>query len=364
MGSPSILGYQSRSISLRFRLRRLARRLARGFLVFLVVWSLLCYTQPKPFKDHIYWRVSEGVLYARHVTQYDFRPTLLEQQCFDGTAARINEHDLSDSIPEKVHFIWAANSEIPFKVYLAIRAALISTGIISVHLHHNIPLNEDNHWFQLLQPNLTLVHFENSDYLKEVAAYHPETWDVSHQVDVMRLHVLYTEGGIYLDSDAYILRPLQNLFLGTRDVYMGYEAGNRWGLCNGVIMAKAGAPFIKKWLDEYANLDDSDWNYHSVHLPKVLSERHPGDICVLSPSAFFWPMWTKSAVAWMHEPLDKQEATRVDGQIERNGGSLFEDQLIYHAWAHAAEKYLDRLSPEVIQEKDTRFNILMRRFIL
>lgn len=179
----------------------------------------------------------------------------------------------------------------------------------------------------------------------------------------MRLHVIHAQGGIYLDSDVYILRPLNKLFRGARDVYMGHEGGNRWGLCNGVIMAKAGAPFIARWLEEYASFEDSQWNDHSVHLPKTLSAKHPDEICTLSPSAFFWPMWTKATLQWMHEPLDKEEAAVVESQIAKNGGSLFEDQLIYHAWAHPGAKHLGRLTPDVIRDEDTRFNLLMRRFL-
>lgn len=179
----------------------------------------------------------------------------------------------------------------------------------------------------------------------------------------MRLHVLNAHGGLYLDSDAYILRPLNHLFQGARDVYMGHEGGNRWGLCNGVIMAKAGAPFLARWLDKYANFDDSQWNDHSVLLPKKLATENPDEICTLSPSVFFWPMWTKATLWWMHEPLDKEEAAVVEAQIAKNGGSLFEDQLIYHAWSHPAKQYLGRLTPDIILAEDTRFNLLIRRFL-
>lgn len=179
----------------------------------------------------------------------------------------------------------------------------------------------------------------------------------------MRLHVLHAQGGIYLDSDAYVLRPLNNLLQGARDLYMGHEGGNRFGLCNGVIMAKAGAPFITRWLDAYASFDDSQWNDHSVHLPKELGTRYPDKICTLSPSTFFWPMWTTATLWWMHEPLSKEEAAAVESQIAKNGGSLFEDQLIYHAWAHPGKEYLNRLTSDIIRAEDTRFNLLMRRFL-
>lgn len=364
MGSPAILGFQPRPLGLKLGAVRPTLRLVYGLLFVLLVSLYLHIMLPESIKDRIWLRVQEGYLYyVAQYTRYNFKPTLFEQQCFDGTVARVNAHNLTDSIPETVHFIWIGNSEIPFKLYLAVRAALVSTGLISVHLHHDTPLNGDNGWFRLLQSNLTLVPFDRPDYLTEVAAYHPDAWSGAHQTDAMRLHVLHAYGGIYLDSDAYILRPLDQLFQGARDVYMGHEGGNRWGLCNGAIMAKAGAPFIARWLDEYSSFNDTLWNEHSVRLPKRLAKSHPEDICTLSPSAFFWPMWTRDTVDWMHEPLDKEQAADVEAEIAKNGGSLFEDQLIYHAWAHPAKKYLDRLTPDIIRDEDTRFNLLMRRFL-
>lgn len=185
MGSPAILGFQPRPLGLKLGVRRPTRRLLCGLLFALAVLSYLCYTQPQAFKDHIWWRIQEATLYAQQYTRYNFQPTFFEQQCFDGTAARINTYNLTDTIPETVHFIWIGNSEISFKLYLAIRAALVSTGITSAHLHHDTPLNSDNGWLHLLQPNLTLVQFDRPDYLIEVAAYHPETWAGSHQTDAV-----------------------------------------------------------------------------------------------------------------------------------------------------------------------------------
>lgn len=185
MGSPAILAFQPRPLGLKIGMRRPTRRLVYGLVFALAVLSYICYAHPQAFKNHIWWRIQEAYLYAMQYTRYNFKPTLFERQCFDGTAARINAHNLTDTIPETVHFIWIGNSEISFKLYLAIRAALVSTGIRSAHLHHDTPLNGDNGWLRLLQPNLTLIHFNRPDYLTEVAAYHPETWRGSHQTDAV-----------------------------------------------------------------------------------------------------------------------------------------------------------------------------------
>lgn len=180
-----MLGFQPRPLGLKLGARRPTRRLVYILLFVLAVLLYLYHAHPEVFQDHILWRIREGHLYAQQYTRYNFKPTLFEQQCFDGTVGRVNKHNLTDTIPETIHFISIGNSEISFKLYLAVRAALISTGVMTVHLHHDTPLNGDSGWLHLLRPNLTLVHFDRPDYLTEVAAYHPETWSTSHQTDAV-----------------------------------------------------------------------------------------------------------------------------------------------------------------------------------
>lgn len=59
---------------------------------------------------------------------------------------------------------------------------------------------------------------------------------------------------------------------------------------------------------------------------------------------------------YQHEPLGKTEADFWQSRIESTGGSLFENQLVYHAWSQMAQdRYLGRLTPEVVRREDTRF---------
>jgi hypothetical protein len=146
---------------------------------------------------------------------------------------------------------------------------------------------------------------------------------------------------------------------------MGHEGGNRGGLCNAILVARKNSSFIDRWNAEYNNVDLSrEWNFHSVILPKQLQLQKPDDICALPPSTFFWPTWTWQHVLWMHEPLTRQQARQWTAEIKRNGGSLFGEQLAYHAWSQMAwDRYLSKLTPEIVRTRDTRFNLLVRRFL-
>ena len=168
-----------------------------------------------------------------------------------------------------------------------------------------------------------------------------------------------------MDMDVYAFQPFDTLLRGAKSAFMGHEGGNRFGLCNGVIVAAKDAPFLSRWLKTYDDfVEGSEWNYHSVVLPKQLEQKYPDEICALSPAAFFWPTWSQGDVDFMHEPLSTAEAVDVQAVVDGNKGALYQNQLAYHAWNQVAFRpYLLHLTPEKIMAHDTRFNILMRRFL-
>ncbi|XP_064651332.1 uncharacterized protein LOC135502432 isoform X2 [Lineus longissimus] len=92
-----------------------------------------------------------------------------------------------------------------------------------------------------------------------------------HQSDVVRLEVLMEFGGIYMDLDVVALKSFDPLL--EFDTTMGYEDRNR--LCNGIIISKPNAPFLRLWHLEYATFDDNSWAFHSVELPAILAETYP-----------------------------------------------------------------------------------------
>ncbi|KAK3381489.1 hypothetical protein B0H63DRAFT_475825 [Podospora didyma] len=281
----------------------------------------------------------------------------------------------SDPIPNRVHFIYGLKNPLfnpgagrfDFLSYLAVRSAIVSLKPDAIYLHYTYisePPSPDadadpmtNSWIQRLAKHIKLVHHKPTDSSVQYA----------HLSDTMRLQFLLEEGGIYLDIDAFALRPFDKVLAAPRphDVVLGAEGGNRWGLCNAIIAARANSTFMRRWLESYDNVDFTrEWNYHSVLLPKEMADAHPSEVCALAPDAFFWPTWTWRHIDWMHQPLNPQAAAFWQGEIDRHGGSLFENQLAYHAWSQMAwDRYLHKLTPSLVRTHDTRFNLLMRRFL-
>lgn len=300
---------------------------------------------------------------------FEFDDTEEEIECFNGTIENPQfENCTSEHIPKVVHFIRGlhhpgndtTHPTSDFVAYLAIRAALISLKPDQIKLHYSY-LNEKDPWLPLIKDHVTLVYHEPQVKLTDLGNIeHP-----SHLADILRLQILYEEGGIYLDSDVFALKSFDHVLRGGRDVVLGHEGGKRHGLCNGIIVARKQSVFIKRWLDAYdESFRDDQWNLHSVLLPKVLSKFYPHELCVLSPTTFFWPLWTPEHLEYMHGTLSGDETAAVEEAVEMNGGGLHPNQLAYHAWNQVASvKYLHQLNQQSILKKNTRFNIMMRGFL-
>jgi mannosyltransferase OCH1-like enzyme len=90
--------------------------------------------------------------------------------------------------------------------------------------------------------------------------------------------VLLEYGGIYLDIDTYVIRPFAEHSLMLHDVVMGMEARelkflrspmsddemDPAGLCNGIIIARKGAEFLRRWMESYEGFVERHWAEHSV----------------------------------------------------------------------------------------------------
>ncbi|KAB8360581.1 hypothetical protein FH972_024321 [Carpinus fangiana] len=264
-----------------------------------------------------------------------------------------------DPIPNIVHFILLAGEEkevdMSYAHFLAIKAAVVRMNAAEIKVH-TYGLNTANQWWKEIEKHVTLVHVDRNE-VQAAPGLSVSSMALAHQADLLRLAILAREGGIYMDTDVYTFKPFTDLLNNPRDAVMAHEGGNRYGLCNAVIMARPGSTFISKWQDSYKTFNPQVWNEHSVRKPKKLQIQFPDLVCPLSPTVFFWPTWAKAHVLYMHEPITPDEAASLRANMTAFGGAMYENQLAFHAVA--AHDYLSTLSPKVIQERDTRFNILV-----
>ena len=97
--------------------------------------------------------------------------------------------------------------------------------------------------YEIIEWNETNFDLNFNPYVKE--AYEAKKW--AFVTDVVRLYALVTYGGIYMDTDVEVLKPL-DAFL-EHEAFSGFEAEDH--IPTGIMAAEKGAPMFVELLNDY-----------------------------------------------------------------------------------------------------------------
>ena len=281
------------------------------------------------------------------------------------------------AIPRTIHYIFGMEENFggkPFSYvhYLCVQSALAVNRPREVVFH--IAHEPRSEWWEAIKPDVTINKVEPPSTVFGRNLRH-----FAHRSDVLRLQILRSEGGIYLDVDVFCVSPLSPLL--DHAVVMGIEPGE--GLCNAVMLAEPKAGFLDLWFERYRDFDNGRWNEHSVRLPYELARAHPELIHVLDEYAFFFPTWGDPSCArlWADGLQPKavlRSLLRNLGHIARRAGTthpgrrasllshvLWTSERHYrqlrrsyciHLWEKLWwEAYLRRLGPETLRNSEGLF---------
>lgn len=274
-------------------------------------------------------------------------------------------------IPNILHFVFGMAPDFggkPFSLvhYLSVKSAVELNKPEAAILHYQY--EPGGEWWEKAKPLLTLNRIIAPENIMGNKLYH-----VAHMADIVRLQVLKETGGIYLDLDTISVRPLTGLlhhqFIIGQELKAAYVPKN-WrqklkyklglvnmnsiastGLCNAVLLSEKNSEFVSRWLDEYKNFRskgrDKYWNEHSVLVPQRLSTTYPGTLTQLGPYAFHYPLYNQEGLKMMFEEVHD-----------------FPEAYLHHLWeSFAWEKYMSKLTREMIRTTDTTYNLIARRFL-
>lgn len=276
-------------------------------------------------------------------------------------------------IPNILHFVFGMKPDFggkPFNMvhYLAVRSAAELNRPDRMYLHYQY--EPGGEWFEKARPYLTLNKITAPTSIHGNPLLH-----VAHQADIVRLNMLKEHGGIYLDLDTISKKPLTNLlehdFVIAKEfkppVY--YTCWDRvknavrqfkfapltetqkvYGLCNAVMLSAPGSRFVEMWLDNYVTFrsrgKDEFWVEHSVKVPYELAQKHPDLVTILEPEAFHYPAYDPKGLAWLFKKTHD-----------------YQDAYLHHLWETNAWNYISALTPEMVKEKDTTYNVIARHYL-
>ncbi|XP_014676136.1 PREDICTED: uncharacterized protein LOC106816062 [Priapulus caudatus] len=170
-------------------------------------------------------------------------------------------------VPNVVHFVRFYQPHVTFVEMLAIRAALLNVRPDVLYVHCN-KAPSGRYWDMIKDaPAVKVKYMPRPKKVFGRALAH-----VHHSSDVARLSVLRQHGGIYVDNDMLVLRPL--------DDYRRYEFTVGWrhgeSMGNQLLIANKRSMFLRLYMRSYAEYNASRWYYNGGDLPteKILN-RYP-----------------------------------------------------------------------------------------
>lgn len=133
-----------------------------------------------------------------------------------------------NNIPKTIHYCWFGGNPLPELAQKCISS------------------------WEKYCPDYEIVRWDESnfdvnccDYVKE--AYEAKKW--AFVSDVARLNALVRHGGIYMDTDVEVLRPIDEFL--QYDAFSGFERSD--AIPTGLMASKANHPLFEELLNEYNN---------------------------------------------------------------------------------------------------------------
>lgn len=172
-------------------------------------------------------------------------------------------------VPNLVHFVKLGNNPLSFIEVVCIRAAWIqqSPDMLMIHCDNCSATTLSPFWKHIKDiPRLSLRYVE---YPKKI--FGKEFSSVQHASDTVRIKVLQKYGGIYLDSDSYLVKSLDQY--RRYNLSIGWPPGENVG--TQVIVAHKDAEYLRLWYESYRDYRPDLWYYNGGQLPteKILKYR-------------------------------------------------------------------------------------------
>ncbi|XP_058730643.1 uncharacterized protein At4g19900 [Vicia villosa] len=155
----------------------------------------------------------------------------------------------------------------------------------------------------------------------------------THYSELIRLAALYKYGGIYLDSDIIVLKPISYL-----NNSVGIEEHAAGSSLNGAVMAFGRhSLYIKKCLEEfYMTYDDNSLRWNGADLLTRVARKSVGEenntIKRLDlneePSHIFFPINSQDITRYFLAPATESEKAQQDVLLEK----ILRESLTFHFW--------------------------------
>lgn len=152
-------------------------------------------------------------------------------------------------IPKIIHYCWLSDDPIPAKMQKYVES-----------------------WKTIL-PDYEFIHWSFKNFNKSESIWVSQAFEMkkyAFAADYIRLYALYNYGGIYLDMDVEIVKPIDEFLV--LDTILGYENGTSCGLEVAAFGVIKHSPWIKSCLDYYntRKFINEDGSLNTQPMPGVI----------------------------------------------------------------------------------------------
>ena len=187
----------------------------------------------------------------------------------------LNETGLPfDIVPNTVHYILFALNEIRFAHFLSMLSVFKNQKPKLIYIHCDCHRLTGQYWDRVVMvSNKTSIPIVLREIVKPTQIYGQKlstenlNW---HASDITRLRVLSQFGGIYLDTDVYVVRPFNDFFKYELTLDWDKNPNGTLGprfLELQTIIAHKNARFLRLWLKSYHFYNGRLWVFNSEELP-------------------------------------------------------------------------------------------------
>ena len=182
------------------------------------------------------------------------------------------------TIPNTVHQIWLGGGELKWEYLLSMLAIRFILRPERFILHYDTQPSESPQWTCAC----SLAECKRTIAPRRV--FGKKLSRVQHQSDVLRLDILAEHGGVYLDHDAFVLKPealhrlrgcAAPLIAGHQMEQVRTNATVERRMNNGVMLAAPNATMLHLWRESYRGYRGGSWDFNSCELPLLLHEADP-----------------------------------------------------------------------------------------
>jgi FkbM family methyltransferase len=182
------------------------------------------------------------------------------------------KEEVATEIPKIIHILFFGETEFYNFHHRCLHSMLQYMPDYEIWIHNSKEPNNNKYWDDIK------TH-KNVKIMKTVVPQHFDGFELKHfqyKADVVRLEVLYTYGGVYLDLDMLIVKPFHDVFKSGHSFYISKERKGVDCLINAFLASKPKNEFLRIWLNAFkSGLRLGIWAHHIRDTNKKLLDDHP-----------------------------------------------------------------------------------------